>query len=125
MDTANPRIDPIKDPISLASQAAELMLGDLADTPAPAEICRKLGVSEYRLKVAFRRCFGLPVATWLRRERMKKAARLLSEGDEKIAQVATMLGYRNASRFADAFRKEHGVFPSKYRTTVLSRTPEE
>lgn len=51
----------------------------------------------------------------LRMIRLKKAARLLGEGEENVTQVMYQVGYRNLSFFARSFRRSFGVNPSEYR----------
>ena len=51
----------------------------------------------------------------LRMIRLKKAARMLSEGTENVTQVMYQVGYRNLSFFARTFKHSFGVNPSEYR----------
>jgi len=53
----------------------------------------------------------------LRMIRLKKAARLLSEGNENVTQVMYNVGYKNLSFFAKSFKQFYGVNPSEFRST--------
>jgi two-component system, cell cycle response regulator len=46
--------------------------------------------------------------------RLKKAARLLAEGDHKIYEVADMAGFSSQSNFARNFHKQFGMPPTQY-----------
>lgn len=67
------------------------------------------------MKRCFSAVYGMPVYAYLRRSRMKKAAKLLRETDSTILAVAGQVGYDNASKFAAAFKAVTGLSPSEYR----------
>ena len=46
---------------------------------------------------------------------MKEASRLLAETDMSIMDIASDLGYSNASKFAAAYRSVTGMQPALYR----------
>jgi len=101
--------------------AAEWLARDLASPPDVAELCERVGLTQYQLRAGFRHKFQSTPGAWLRLQRMERAARLLDETDETIAGIAFSVGYRNASRFADAFRRQHGVPPAEYRSRFRDR----
>jgi len=49
---------------------------------------------------------------YLLEERMKLGKRLLLEGRTSIADVATEVGYKNATHFTAAFKRYFGYLPS-------------
>ncbi len=51
----------------------------------------------------------------LRELRMQKAIKLLAGTSRPIGKIASLVGYNDASRFAQHFRQRHGVTPSDYR----------
>ncbi len=61
---------------------------------------------------------GLTVAGWIRRQRLERCRRDLSDpalADRPVAAVAARWGYSSASDFSRAFRTAHGVPPAEYR----------
>jgi AraC-like DNA-binding protein len=52
---------------------------------------------------------------YLREVRMQKAARLLLESSQSVGRIAAVVGYRDASRFAQHFRRRYGLSPRAYR----------
>lgn len=84
-------------------------------------IADELYVSRSRLCDAFRKELGTGVAACLRAERMKRARRLLSDGDAGIDEVARACGYARASSFDEAFRRECGCSPSEWRACSARR----
>ena len=55
----------------------------------------------------------------LTRHRMQYAARLLKTTDLTINKIAALVGYNSISHFSDAFKKETGFSPSKYKANEL------
>ena len=62
-----------------------------------ASIARELGFSERQLQRIFKAETGEPVAKFIRRQRMERAARLLSSTREPVFNVAQMVGYASHS----------------------------
>jgi len=58
---------------------------------------------------------GVTFAALLDRERQAQAARLLTQPDLQLGQVAALLGYSEQSAFNRAFRRWYGVAPGRYR----------
>jgi CheY-like chemotaxis protein len=56
-----------------------------------------------------------PVNTRLLKMRLKFAVEMLQSGDFSIAQIASASGFSDPAYFAKAFKKVHGVLPSKYK----------
>lgn len=96
-------------------QVAEWLLQDLAASPQAPEICERFGLTEYRLKTGFVARFGLRPGAWIRQQRLRVAASRLAGSDETIAAIAESVGFRNPSRFAEAFRQAYGTGPADYR----------
>ena len=53
--------------------------------------------------------------------RLKKAAELLSEGNNKVYEVAGMVGYSLQTNFARDFHKQFGMTPSDYMNEKLTK----
>ena len=76
-----------------------------------AESC---GVTPRHLQRYIRNRWGVVPVRWLNKVRLRHAPALLKKG-VKIKEVATALGYGDASHFAKAFRGHYGVPPSRFR----------
>jgi len=64
---------------------------------------------------------GLTVAGWIRRRRLEQCRRDLSDpalGNRPVAAVAARWGFTSAADFSRAFRAEHGMPPSEYRSSA-------
>ncbi len=100
--------------LSKTRQAAKLLVSDLRNPPSVEDLCQLLGISEFKLKKGFRLHYDTTVGAYLRAKRMEAAADMLRSGDVTVESVAAAMGYSNASRFAEAFRKHHGCNPGEF-----------
>ena len=64
---------------------------------------------------AYREAGGTSFRDHLTRVRMQRAAELLRHGSAPVRDVARHVGYRQPAQFAKAFRRRHGVSPSRFR----------
>ena len=78
------------------------------------ELVALSGYSFYHFCHGFSSYTGVPVATYLRRRRMARAAQILLE-DGQTAEAAAASGFRTSSGFAKAFRRNYGLSPQEYR----------
>jgi AraC family transcriptional regulator of adaptative response / methylphosphotriester-DNA alkyltransferase methyltransferase len=84
----------------------DLSLGDVA---------RQIATSERQLQRVFAELARSAFRDEVAAVRMQHAASLLQETDLPVADVARRVGYRQAAQFAKAFRRHHGVAPSRFR----------
>ena len=87
----------------------------------PDRLCRLLAVSRSKLYRIFETSGG--VASFIQRERLQEAHRILSDagGMCSINVVANAVGYLDHSTFSRAFRREFGLSPSETREIALAR----
>ena len=78
-------------------------------------LCRKFFVSPTFLKENFHRAYGMPVHTWLIRQRIKRAQELLCTTRMPIQEIARAVGYESISQFHAAFKGYSGITPGQYR----------
>lgn len=79
------------------------------------ELARKFKISETGLKENFKIIYGCSPYVFLKRCRMKRAAELLKETGESIAEIGYRVGYENPSKFTAAFFSLYKITPIKYR----------
>lgn len=73
--------------------------------------------SRYHFHRMFYALFEVTPAEYVRRRRLTKAAVALSKGSHSVTDTAIRLGYDSPNAFTRAFRKQHGVNPSKINTS--------
>ncbi|MGE2714284.1 AraC family transcriptional regulator [Mycolicibacterium litorale] len=79
------------------------------------ELARAATMSRTTFAERFREVAGTPPLAYLSTWRMRLAQRALREGDVRIGPLAVDLGYASESAFSNAFKREVGVSPLRYR----------
>jgi AraC-like DNA-binding protein len=83
------------------------------------ELAGDVGMSRSAFADRFARLVGEPPMQYLARWRMQMAARLLTDGNAKVAAVALEVGYDSEAAFSRAFKKIAGVSPAAWRRKRL------
>lgn len=86
-----------------------------APIPHICDLARRVGVSESKLKRAFKEHFGVTVFEYGLECRMRHALELLQGNAMSICQVAENVGYQHQTSFTAAFRDHFGFLPSEAR----------
>jgi AraC-like DNA-binding protein len=89
--------------------------------PHTCELARRVGMSESKLKRAFKEHFGSTVFEYGLECRMRHALELLRADAMSICQVAERVGYQHQTSFTAAFRDYFGFLPSEARVRVGNR----
>ena len=80
------------------------------------ELSRRFDIPMTAMKSCFRSIYGEAIGTWLAGYRMNTAAELLlREKEAGIAEIGSRVGYDNAGKFTEAFKKVMKLTPSEYR----------
>lgn len=91
------------------------LVSDLQQRPTIEELARTYCLNAAALKATFKGIYGQPIGAYMKEYRMKRAAALLRQTQDTIAQIAGQVGYENQSKFAAAFRDVLKVSPAEYR----------
>jgi transcriptional regulator GlxA family with amidase domain len=78
-------------------------------------IATKVALGKTKLTRGFRKCYGMGLYSYLRQQRMIKAAELLAETSKTIKQVTSATGFKYSSNFTKTFTVYHGITPGEYR----------
>ncbi|MCK2219376.1 AraC family transcriptional regulator [Actinomadura sp. ATCC 31491] len=104
---------------ALADPAIGRALDALHRDPARRWTVESLGAHAGLSRAGFARRFtalvGQPPLAYLTWWRLMSAARLLRETDAPVAQVAGRVGYGSEFAFSNAFKREFGVAPGRFR----------
>lgn len=79
------------------------------------EIARVACCSEYHFRRIFPYISGVSLSEYIRRRRLTLAAFDLHNSKKSIADVAALYGYSSPDGFTRAFKKWHGITPTKAR----------
>jgi len=76
---------------------------------------REAGLSAFHFLRVFNKVLGVTPHQYLVRTRLRRAARLLAEGNSPVTDVALDSGFADLSNFVRSFRRAAGVPPSEFR----------
>lgn len=79
------------------------------------EVARIACCSEYHFRRMFPFVTGISLSEYIRRRRLTLAAFDLSNSNKKVADIAVEYGYSSPDAFSRAFKRWHGITPSKAR----------
>lgn len=91
------------------------LLEHLEDRITIEELSRRYLIDTTTLKAAFKEVYGTSLAAHIKTHRMERAARLLRETGDSVAEIAAQVGYESQSRFTAAFKEVFQVLPTVYR----------
>ena len=79
------------------------------------QLARLFHVNATGLKQAFREVYGVSLAAHMKKHRLEAAEKLLIRTDKSLSEIAAAVGFASQSRFAEAFREQYGLLPSRFR----------
>lgn len=106
-------------------EALSRMHRDLGAAHRASVLAKQVHLSVSRFVHLFKEEVGVPFTTYLRRQRVAEAKRLLVGTDMRVVDIAEAVGYREQNHFARVFRQEEGCSPLTYRKTKsrMERVP--
>ncbi len=103
--------------------ARDLLTCDLSSPPSLKQLARKTGLNVNKLQHGFNQLCGLSVYKYLQQCRMIEANRLFHESEMNVGQVASSVGYTNASHFSSAYKQHFGILPREHMGSIRSHSP--
>ena len=83
------------------------------------ELAKRFYISKNHLTFAFKKQFGVTPMHYLINIRVKEAQGLLRTTNRSISEIATQVGFINASYFARVYKQRAGITPSQEREKAL------
>lgn len=81
-----------------------------------------LGINRIKINEILKEQYGLTFNACLTKLRLTEAARLLERQDKSVAEIGYAVGYKTASYFNRAFKKEYGCTPNAFRNCSPENT---
>ena len=103
--------------IEIAKRTHEIIVSDWSVRYTAKQLAERFGVSESSLKNYFSSVYGCGYAEYQHAARMRRAAKLLSDTESKVAEIAAAVGFSTQAKFGAAFKECYGVTPLEYRRT--------
>lgn len=111
----NPRRD---DELRRLDLARRIVTTQYSPPPLIGEVARHVGMSETKLKRAFKARFGMTLFDMSIDARMRHALELLRCKRMSVGQVAHAVGYSHQTSFTSAFRQHFGFLPRAARQQI-------
>ncbi len=102
------------DDVVMLQAARAIIMERMSTPPSIAELARKVGLNEKKIKQGFKELYGTTVYGFLREYRMQQAKLLFERDHKSVTDVACAVGYSNVSHFGAIFKHHHGVRPGEY-----------
>ena len=88
------------------------------------QITNEVGISRVHLHRKLKELTNQTTRDFIRNIRLKEAARLLSEKQHTISEIAMLTGVNDPNNFSTTFKELYGVPPSMYMKEQLSKKEE-
>jgi LacI family transcriptional regulator len=99
----------------LISSALEFIAANSHRKIGPDDVARAVTTETRTLQRRFRKYLNRPIATEIRRVRIERAKRELTQSKRPLSEIARDVGFGEPMRMYEVFRRELGVTPSQYR----------
>ena len=96
----------------------DLLTEDLSSRITIEELSKRFLMNPSTMKELFRAVYGSSIAAHIKEHRMERAADLLKDTDQSMAEIANGVGYGSQSKFTAQFRKAYGLPPTEYRRLI-------
>lgn len=104
-----------KSQVELAKKISRYMLERINEHITLEQLEEYFHMSGAHIKKTFKGVYGVPIAAYIRTQKMESAVYMLEYTDKTILEIANEHGYNNGSKFASAFRSVKGCNPTEYR----------
>ena len=92
---------------------------NMSDNFTQEELSEQFEIPLTTMKSCFRSVYGTSIGAWLTGFRMNNAAEMLiNDRNKSAAEIAGLVGYDSASKFAAAFKRIMGRTPIEYRKDI-------
>jgi transcriptional regulator GlxA family with amidase domain len=101
--------------VNRVHQVDALIMQDLKEWLHIPVLAKKVHMTEFKLKFAFKKVMGVGMFERLKEARLEKGKQLLLDTDLQIKVIFSTVGYKSLSGFEDAFKEKYGLPPLQYR----------
>ena len=109
-------------------EAKEIVLANIDNVPTIPELAHMVGMNQTKLKAGFKEIVGSTIGTFVSRNQMNLAAKMLTSTDLSVSRISQSFGFRHPGNFTQAFKRHLGRAPRDYRrqvTGLVQDTPSQ
>lgn len=111
-------------PGSAQERLGQYLADHLAEELTSEKICRALSLSRTGLYYLSRQTYGCGINEQITRLRIQKAMELLASTKLPNNEICRLTGFPDYNYFYRVFRRQTGLTPRQYRTSIVSDTPD-
>lgn len=104
-----------KSQVDIIKSMKEYMTNNLEKHDTLEELSETFKIPLTTMKLCFKGVYGTSIYAFIRSYRMHAAAVMLRQSEDRVTDIAGMVGYNNSSKFAAAFKETMGNSPLEYR----------
>ena len=108
--------------IQTVMRVHDFLLENIRSWYTAEELSKRFLINQTTLKTTFKTVYGQPIAKYLKERRISSAKDMLAHTDRTVAEIAADVGYRNQSKFTQAFKDVAGMLPKDFRKLASKRT---
>ncbi|MDD4124861.1 MAG: AraC family transcriptional regulator [Eubacteriales bacterium] len=101
-------------------KAIEYIEENLCGELSLSSIAREAGYSEYHFVRVFRKATGLTPANYIRKRRITEIVKCMDGTERSCSDIAFEYGFNSKENFVRAFKSEHNILPTEYRSAKNS-----
>ncbi|MDS1002031.1 AraC family transcriptional regulator [Clostridium sporogenes] len=105
--------------VETIKQIKKLITKDFKHRYTIQDLAKEYCISPTTLKTYFKGIYGTSMAAYIKEYRMKKAAVMLRETSNSVADIAISVSYQSQSKFAASFKEIFGISLFQYRKKCL------
>lgn len=107
-----------REQIELIRRLHDTLTEDLSSRITIEELSKRFLMNPSTMKELFRAVYGSSIAAHIKEHRMERAAELLKDTDQSMAEIANEVGYESQSKFTAQFKRAYGLPPTEYRRLI-------
>ena len=107
-----------KNQVKTVKAIRDFMVENMEEHVSLEELSKRFNIGLTSMKTCFKGVYGTSIYAYMVEYRIHTAALYLRESNDSITEIACRIGYKNPSKFADAFKSRMGVLPSEYRKNI-------
>ncbi len=100
---------------SLISQVNKILAEEMEDGIGINDIADFLGKSERLLRLRFKEEYGISLGVYIKRLKLNKAIKLLTQSQLSVAKIASEIGFHSPESFSRFFKSNTNESPKRYR----------
>lgn len=97
------------------NKCSEIILNNIEDSEFSVNtLAQELGMSRTSVFTKIKGIIGMTPNDFIKVTRLKKACRMMVEGEYRVTEIGFLVGFSSSSYFAKCFQKQFGMLPTEF-----------